>query len=276
MKLSDSEWEELTDRLNPITVSDDPIEEISLTVKSGGVMAETVLPSSYSNIDFDESVEDIEDMDENEQTLLYDDFGIQLKNKIMDTVESAFTRTPTNASITVSRCIIRENEVQLQCSIIHRIKAEEASIFEELAEACVSNEHLDNVDDLAYGTITQCFHETDDNESFDGWRFDGTLYRYTDTPYEYWKSPSNMEEWVDFAADSDGMKEVVKNRKNHVVHFHPTGYGLKSTNPYIEWYQKVRTISERQFDVSDRVKKVYLSEVSVDKSRIRFKNSVVL
>lgn len=273
MKLSDVEWNDLTTRLRPVTVSDEEIEEVILDVTNGGINARTSIPSSYSDIN---SETNIDEATENEEIFLFDDLGIDIKNKILKLLDSAFTKTPINSSVDLVRCIAHEDELRVVCSITHRLNSDECSAFDELAVACVENRDLEHESQLAYGTIDSFWRASHESEKFDGWNFDGTLYKYTDEPYKLWSGPKDMDEWAKFAADSEAMESVLTEREKHVVHFHPMAKGIDSTNSYVKWFKKMDNISSQQFDVSDRVTKVNLSEISVDKSSVVFRNTIIL
>lgn len=290
MKTPRNVWNELTDVLEPVTVAEGEIESIRVSVCNGGVKVKTAEPIPTPDYeqdigDFDpeeddpqEHIEkfreqreeiDPEDMPENEEIQLYDDFGIQLKQLILDRVEDSVVNTPTLASVSVTRCTVTEDNISPVVTLTNRTNRD-TEVKDELATALVEAGSLESEEKLAYGRIDSVYYN-DGEIGDDGWEFDGTLYKYTDKPYDYWEKgadtdyPRDMDEWAEFASETEGRKQHILEKDTHVVHFHPMKRGLSDDNPLIQWHKSVRdkALSNYEFN-NDVVEDKYLGTIEVD------------
>lgn len=284
-------WDDITDVLNPVTVAEGEIESVRVSICNGGVRAKTAepipTPDYGSDIgDFDPEKDDAqehieefreqrrelseEDMPENEELLLYDELGLYLKDLIMGSVEEAVVDTPTLSSLSVTRCTITEDKISPIVTISNQVRGDE-QVKSELAEVLANCDIIESSDKLAYGVVDSVYELDSGYDSGDGWKFDGTLYKYTDEPYSYWSEgsdsdyPDNMSEWAEFASDTEGRKQHILSRDTHVVHFHPMKTGLSDDHALIQWFDDVRSkaFSECKFEDSV-IQRKYLNSVEVD------------
>lgn len=283
-------WNELTDVLEPVTVAEGEIESVRVSVCNGGVKVRTSEPiptpdyeQDISDFDpeeddpqehikeFRERREEIdpEDMPENEEIQLYNDFAIQLKQLILDRVEDAIVDTPHLSSVSVTRCTVTEENMSPVVTLTSRVNGD-TEVKDELATALVDTDTIEKAGKLAYGSVDSVYY-SDDQIGDDGWRFDGTLYKYTDEPYDYWAKgsdtdyPRNMDEWAEFASETEGRKQHILEKETHAVHFHPMKRGLPDDNPLIQWYKSVQDKALSRYDFNnDVVVDKHLGTVEVD------------
>lgn len=297
MKTPEGVWNDITEILDPVTVAEGEIESVRLTVCNGGVNAKTAEPIPTPDYDSDvgefdpeeddpqehieklqERTKDIteEDLPENEEIKLYNDFGVYLKNLIFDRLEEAVISTPPRSSCSVVRCTVTEDSISPVVTLKNRVNGE-SWVKDDLATALDESGRIESEEKLAYGTVDSVYYDDGYHLSDDeGWRFDGTLYKYTDEPFDYWSEghdsdyPTNMEEWAEFASDTEGRKEHILNKETHAVHFHPMERGLSDDNPLIEWFMDVQddALSRYVFDES-LVESKNLNVVTVDDTGYR-------
>jgi hypothetical protein len=297
-------WDFLVEKLKPATVDDSPIKSIGINIREGGIMATTLEPTptyDYNYIDEDFDIEecDISEMQsklkkeeeemqenpekypENESVFIYEQIGNDIKQKIMERLSKSVSSTPTLSSTEYIRGTVTEDKMSAVFEISHH--SNEEWIKKELGEILTEQGHIDKPDELAYGTIDNVYSNERSESSFSGWEFDGTLYRYTDAPFEYWSKgqnseyPTNMAEWEEFASESEIEKSIVKNRDKHIIHFHPMEHQLNEDHPLIQWFKKVEELSLSQYEIQEEyIESFRLSAVSMDDSGVNLRNTIVL
>lgn len=287
-------WENLVEKVSPVTVSDDPIERIIIHLEQGGVKATASIPNSFNtksqnnvqpeeqkaneSMKFEKSDVEEEDYERNGSVFIYEDFGIEIKQKILEALSDAIVDASIPFSYNLVRCTVTKETINPVFEISHRTS--ENWIKDDLAEVLSEEGRIDKKPDLAFGRIDNVYKSEGlgfNDEDSEGWEFDGTLYRYTHKPFEYWSQPDNMNEWVDFASDSEDTKQVVRDRDEHLVHFHPMKHQLDDNHPYIQWFKKVEhhSVSEYTLDY-ETVESFKLAEVSVDDTGAVLSNTMIL
>jgi hypothetical protein len=297
-------WESLVDKVKPATIPEEPIESIGVSIQEGGIKAVTLDP--IPTYDFDHIDEEIdikqddiselqrkldkesenmeenpEDYPENEEVFIYEDLGTDIKGMIMERLSDALLDAPVLSSCEFVRCTVTEEEISAVFELSYHI--DKNWIKDDLAEILADEGRIDSSSDLAYGSIDTVYCSDSDISSFSGWTFDGTLYRYTETPFEYWSAgrdtdyPTNMDEWVEFVSESKEEKAVAKNRDKHVIHFHPMKNQLDEDDPYIQWFKRVEELSMEKYEVDEElIHSFKLSGVSVDDTGATVYSTIVL
>lgn len=240
----------------------DARKEVRLEVIPGGIQAKPMIP-----------VEEIQEIEQKEDPVFTftTDFGIAVKQYILSTVDDLMHENSSKLDYNIYRIIVTPDSGLTIC-VHFTSKTRTEWIFQDLSEALVESKDIEDSSELAYGSITQVHENTNpDSELYEGWRFDGTLYKYTQTPYDYWKSsseesyPENMKEWAEFASDSKEEEQFILNKDKHVVHFHPSKYNLSALHPLIQWWHKVEEYSKDQYSFNTESSiDVSLSQVVTD------------
>jgi hypothetical protein len=285
METSDEVWEQLCDILEPATVSDDEIRMVrAYPTKRGmnyGINLETIEPDAFSvresessdeppspeDIDFDSVPEETEDIENNESLFIHEEPAPTLIKLMYESLESAIIDTPTFCNIqpnNYSPIVIQEDETEFGFDIsITSIGRDE--LFTELRDLMADMDYIENPSFLASATIDSIYETQNSEFGQDGWHIDGTAYRYTKEPYEYWsksadnESPVNMDEWVEFSAETEAQANLVRNRDMHAIHFHPRNDGLDNNHPLVQWLTKAEERLYEKFTLE--CKEMSLSEV---------------
>lgn len=273
MKTPSDIWEKLSSEVEPYTVAEGDIKSISISFKEGGVVATTLDP--MPTVDQDEdfpSAEDVDEIPENESVFIYEDYGVKLKKMILEEYHTKFDNSEIVEHEIVNTTVTKES-IETSCRFSVTLEPDESQyVYDGLAEGLVANGEIDNKSDFAFGTIRRAYY-TEDGLLEDGWEFDGTIYRYTDEPYEWWSEPENIEEWADFVSDSEREREHELNKERYIVHQHPTEHGLDDSNSYIKWFKDTQEVLRKTVDANEEV---YLTRVSVDNSRAKLWGSIKL
>jgi hypothetical protein len=268
-------WEKLSSEVEPSTVADGEIETISVSFKEGGMTATTVEPIPDINTSSEDgfpSAENIDEIPENESVFIFDDYALELKERILENYHSKFENSDLLEYEIVNINVTKDTITAVCRFSISLVEDEAEELYGELADALVENGEINNSDEFAFGTIDKA-HYTGDEFIEKGWEFDGTVYQYTDEPYNWWAEPDNIEEWAEFVSDTEIGRQQELNRDEYVVHLHPSEYGLDESNSYIEWWKDAKESLRERVNCTE---KLYLTKVSVDSSRAKLWGSVKL
>lgn len=280
MEISDKEWESLKSYVNPVTYNQNNINSVSLSMKQGGIEAfantQVLDRSSENKISGEEVKQRLEQIQDNESVFIYGSLGEKFRQRITEDIESAIQNTPVKSKLELDECLITEEEIEISITIKHRvINTGETNLYSELARASYLNGDIDDEEDFAYGVVDNCCQIDDESSGENNkWNFDGTLYRFTEEPYDFWSEPDNMEEWLDFVSDSEGSRKSEMERDRYTVHYHPAKFRISNNNPYIKWFRSAIHLAESRFTTSDIVTNKTLKKVSTDKAVTTFTNLV--
>lgn len=298
MKTPEDIWSKLTEKLDPSTHTVDNIKSVSVKTRTGGVVARTIRgpdqeivsesdeddsPSSLEEIEqsLEEAREEIEDIKTNEDVFIYEEFGLSLKSMIERKVEEVVESTPALTECDIRRVTVTEESIIPVVYMSTQVPTSETDLYDRLSEILYEEDEIDSPDEFSHGAIDSVYY-TDSGFS-EGWEFDGTLYRLTKEPYKYWSEgpdtdyPTNMEEWAEFASDSESSKEQTLNRDDHLIHFHPMARGLSEDHPYIDWFNDAEELAEDKFEVDkDEVRDLSLSTVDIDEKTVYLEVSLVI
>lgn len=291
----DEIWMQLVHKLEPSTHTVDEIEEVSVSLRNGGITARTKTPlnteSNHSNeksIDPEEiDPEDIEidesEIETNEEVFIYEDFGIEIKSIVENRIEDVVNSTPPLCNTEITRVTVNEDQINAVLSLKTTVSTEDTDLYHRLSQILSEQDDIESSDKFGYGVIDGVYRIDEDSIGSTGWEFDGTLNRLTDEPYKYWSSgkdtdyPTNMEEWAEFASETEAEKEQKLRRDQTPIHFHPMKRGLAEDHPYIEWFKDAEELALSKFKINeDLVESIYLTTVTLDAASIEFKVNVVV
>lgn len=277
METSDELWERLCDILEPATVSDEEIRTIrAYPTKRGmnyGINVETLDPDGFSaqenessesssptDVEFDSALKETEDIEHNESLFIHEEPAPTLIRLMYKSLESAVIDSPTFCSIrpdNYSPIIIREDETVFRFNIsVTSIGRDE--LFTKLGNLMADMDYIKNPNLLASATIDSIYETQDSEFGQDGWHIDGTAYRYTKEPYDYWsegannESPVNMEEWVEFSAETEAQANLVRDRDMHAIHFHPRNDGLDENHSLVQWLTEAEERLTHKFTLESK------------------------
>lgn len=244
MDINEKTWSRLCEILEPTIDDDEYIETIRAELSNNGIIAEVEKPIDISNI------EDIQEKDKD--IMIYEDVGLKVHRRVKDRLKKAIKNTPTVCNIDIRRLIIDKDNINIVCNVTYSTQEEKYNIFDKYSKLFEVNEDfVDRADEIAYGSIDA--HKSPSDENL--WDFDGTVYKFTDEPYNYWSKGSNtdqprdMDEWIDFVAENKDEEEIVKNRDEHTVHFHPSKFSLKNEHEYISNWVKINNNVKKRFSI---------------------------
>lgn len=223
----DSEvWEALCEVMRPTVESDGLIESIRF--------------SSYSpklKLTVDSPRPSFESGNQNESLTVHDSISKQIAVDINTWLSESVSETSQFCNTEFRTGVITESGI-LPFFDVTVLLPERTHLYESLPKTLVDLGYINECTEFAYGIIDTCHYDSID----DGWRVDGTLYKYTDEPYTYWSRgsndnyPENMDEWVDFAGETDAEKRQIRNKDRHLIHFHPTEINVDEENSLVKWF----------------------------------------
>lgn len=264
MNIKPDLWDALVDAVGPSTHRDGEITHVSITPTNGGVLAKTLRTESEEDEVPDSPFETLGgEAVENEEVFLYEAVGQKLKQRVYSTIDEVLVNTSAFSETVINYVTAEEEDLTVVFSIrINFVDGHVTEAFEGAAEE--ADGFIDSTGEFAYGEISSVSY----NEDRESWSTDGTLYEYTDAPYEMWGNLSSMEEWIAFAADTEAEAEQIRRRSRHVNHTHPTKEGLLENHPIVQWYKSVEEEVEDMIEVDDTVaseaglRRVQMDEVS--------------
>lgn len=298
MKTPEDLWSKLTEKLGPSTNTVDNIKSVSVKTRTGGIVARTIRgpdqdievesdenesPSSLEEIEqsLKETREEIEDIETNEDVFIYEEFGLRLKGMIERKVEEVVENTPALTEYDIRRATVTQESITPVVYMSTQVPTSETDLYERLSNILYKQDNIDSPHRFSHGTIDSVYYS--ESGFSEGWNFDGTLHRLTKEPYKYWSDssdtdyPTNMEEWAEFASDSESSREQTLNREDHLIHFHPMERGLSEDHPYITWFNDAEELAEDRFEVDeDEVQDMSLSTVDIDEKTLHLQVSLVI
>lgn len=271
-------WNRLCEILEPATVSEKNIQRIIAFPNKGTLTVKTVVPSAFDTTQQQEPSEGIFEQDETGFSLPDSELEVETNKELSiheypaPTLLNALYKAQENAVVSTSRfCSIKPDKpramsiTEEQTDFLFQISSsypERHELFDRLADVFEEMGYIEAPDELASGTVNQFYHTDESHIGQEGWETDGTAYRYTDEPYEYWngsEKPRDIDEWVEFASETEAKAELIRSRDTHRIHFHPSKWGLREDHPLVEYMHEAERILKR--DVSTQSGDIHLAEL---------------
>lgn len=233
------QWESLVTHVQPCTVAEGDIKTVSVIPKNGQVKAETLEPRPSVTLE-----EDLDEQESNDSTLIDGDTGRWFYREVYTAFLDAIQETPPTASTDITRCLVSEDGIQIACRVEFAVPASDVELYEPLAEYFREQGRIDDDEEFAFGELDKCWESNFDD--WDGWETDGTMYKRTPRPYDYWSAgedsdkvePVDEESWAEFASDSDAEAELIRDKEKHLIHFHPSNYGVDEDHFLVQWFKQ--------------------------------------
>lgn len=286
--ISEPLWNSLCDIVRPYKVAEGEIEEIrvSFSLEKPGITASVKKPfPEIEHQDYDEQFSEIEHQDydeypKNKTVTFREPPAPRIKKGIVETLFKNVKNTPPSTSLGIENIIIRPEGIHVFYEIYKTgVDNFEPSLYKELADALVDENYLDKPGDFAGGNLSM--YETEEEYIQGGdegkYELDGTLYRFTRQPYKYWSAgrdtdyPTNIEEWAEFASNSEEEKERKLKKDKYRVHFHPSGIRVDENNSLVQIFKKVEKEFFDEITFTQNIKSFSLRDLYVGEGIYYFK-----
>lgn len=276
-------WDQIQSKMSLSAPENTAVNLVFISLVDGGIKARVLNPSlleETSNLtELAQKVVNRSNLSESSEVFIYEEFGLELKHLILQTVTNSVNIPDSTDTYTIQGSILTEDSLKTVVDFSKRISTDKNSLFDELESILSKEGDLKPNERLSHGNINQVYYV--DNELDTGWKFDGTIYRLTDKPYNYWAKgpetnyPTNMEEWYEFASETESEKKQVKNRDTYPIHFHPMKRDLHRSHPYIEWYHNIEQIVRNDLSCSDPFQ-LSIWDIQFDKVSITISGQIII
>lgn len=270
MNIPENIWDHIYSRIQPVIKPSMKSKSMQIRFKMNNGGIEAIIPPHT----VDEDIQSDNIQSDDEYTVnIFSDIGYELQSEIYKYVEDNLISTPTNSSINYYYFVLTENELQMTLLLTVPELTNESNVYTDFSEILVNEDVIDSKEDFSHATIDTCYKNSKDlwSDESETWRFDGTVYFYTDEPYNYWSKgsddafPENIDEWYEFASNDAVSKKLLQTQSERFrIHTHPTKWRIKEMHPYVKWYNKCESMATDKINVDNF--ETNLRSIELDKS----------